>query len=151
MKKTTNSQKNISLAEDFSDKFFPDIWKETDKYVLFTYNKDRDFPNNRTNGIVKFFYSYYDKQNRQFYHFCEETTLPKQQFLIENPVTNALPFILSYAAIEENCLRVFFSKKRLEAIIKDKGLASFPPEQQNKLKSMQNELDDSEVLIMILE
>jgi len=142
---------DISLAEDFSNKFFPDIWKETDKYILFTYNKDRDFPNNRAKGNVKFFYSYYDKKSRQFYHFCEGTTIPEQEFFIENPLPDGLPFILSYVDINDNQLRVFYSKKRLENIIKNKQFSSLSPEIQNKLKTMQSELGESEVLIMILE
>jgi hypothetical protein len=142
---------DISLAEDFSNKFFPDIWKETDKYILFTYNKDRDSPNNRTNRIVKFFYSYYDKKSRQFYHFCEETYTPKQEFLVKNQVSDALPFMLSSVEIAENQLYAFYSKRRLEGIIKNKGFVSLSPEQQNKLKKIQNDLDESEVLIMILD
>ena len=142
---------NIDLADDFSNKIFPDKWVETDKYILFTYNLDRDFPINRTNGIVKFFYSYYDKNSRQFYHFCEGTTIPDQQFLIENSIPDALPFMLSYANIYEKSLAAFYSKNRLKEIIKDKGFASLSSEQQHKLRMMQNELDDSEVLIMILE
>ena len=142
---------DISLAEDFSNKFFPDKWKETDKYVLFTYNKDRDFPNNRAKGNVKFFYSYYDKKSRQLYHFCEGTTIPEEEFFVENSVPDALPFILSYSDISDNQLRVYYSKKRLEEIIKNKGFASLSPEQQSKIKTMQSDLGESEVLIMILE
>ena len=59
--------------------------------------------------------------------------------------------MLSYTEIEDNQLRVVYTKKRLEEISKSKEFASLPAEQQNKLKTMQNELDDSEVLIMILE
>ena len=142
---------DIDLAEDFSNKFFPDKWEETDKYVLFTYNKDRDFPNNRAKGNVKFFYSYYDKKNHQFYHFSEGTTMPDDQFFMENPLPDGLPFILSYVDISDNQLRVFYSKKRLENIIKNKQFASLSPEIQNKLKTIQNELSESEVIIMILE
>ena len=142
----------ISLTfDDFPKKFFPDIWKETDKYILFTYNRNYDSKNNRKNGLVTFFYSYYDKRSQQFYHFCEESVIPKEEFFIENPVPDALPFMISYANIEEKSLWVCYNKRRLEAIIKNKGFASLSPEQQNKLKTLQNELDDSEVLIMILE
>ena len=142
---------DISLAEDFSNKFFPDKWIETDKYVLFTYNKDRDFPNNRAKGNVKFFYSYYDKKSRQLYHFSEGTTIPEEELFIENPLPGSLPFMLSYVDITDNQLRAFYSKKRLEELIKNKEFASLPSEQQNKLKTIQNELGESEVLIMILE
>jgi len=142
---------DISLAEDFSNKFFTNKWKETDKYVLFTYNKDRDTPNNRDKGNVKFFYSYYDKKSHQLYHFCEGTTMPEEEFFVENLVPDALPFILSYPDISENQLRVCYSKRRLEKIIQNKGFASLSPEQQNKIKTIQNDLGESEVLIMILE
>ena len=142
---------DIAFAEDFSDKFFPAIWKETGRYVLFTYNRNYDSPNNRGKGLVKFFYSYFDKQSRQFYHFCEETVIPEQDFLMENPVPDALPFILSSANIEEERLWVCYTKKRLEKIIINKAFASLSSEQQSKLKTLQNELQESEVLIMILE
>ena len=142
---------DIAFAEDFSDKFFPNIWKETGKYVLFTYDRNYDSPNNRRDGLVKFFYSYYDKQSRQFYHFCEGTAIPKQEFFIENPVSDALPFILSSAVIEEERLWVCYTKRRLENIINNKAFASLASEQQSKLKTLQNELHESEVLIMILE
>ena len=142
---------DIVLAGDFSNKFFPNIWKETDKYILFTYNQNYNSPNNRRNGSVQFFYSYYDKKTRHFYHFSEGTSIPSDQFLMENPIPDALPFILSYAEIEDHQLRVFYTKKRLEEITKSKEFAFLSSEQQNKLKTMQNELDDSEVLIMILE
>jgi len=142
---------DIDLADDFSNKFIPDKWKETENYILFTYNKDRDSPNNRTNKVVTFFYSYFDKKSRQFYHFCEETSIPEQEFFMENQVPDALPFILSFVEIEENQLRVYYSKKRLENIIKNKGFASLSSEKQNELRTIQREYDESEVLIMILE
>jgi hypothetical protein len=142
---------DIDMAEDFSGKFFPDIWKETDKYVLFTYNQNYDSYNNREKGLVKFFYAYYDKKSRQFYHFCEETTIPEQEFFMENPIPDALPFMLSYANIDEKTLWVCFSKKRLDDIVKHKEFTSLSLKQQNQLKTIQRELDDSEVLIMILQ
>ena len=129
----------------------PYTWKETNRYILFVYTQNRDTPNNRKDGSVKFFYSYFDKKSRQLYHFSEGTSMPEQEFLIDNQVPDALPFILSYADIGEDHTKVYYSKRRLEDIIKNKGFASLSPEQQNKLKTLQNELGDSEVLIMILE
>jgi hypothetical protein len=142
---------NTYFRGNLSEKLLPDIWKEANQYILFAYTQDRDFPNNRTNGKVKFFYSYYDRKSRQFYHFSEKTSTPPDQFFMENPIPDALPFMLSYADIEDNQLRVVYTKKRLEEISKIKEFASLPAEQQNKLKTLQNELDDNEVLIMILE
>ena len=127
------------------------MWRESNRYVLFVYTQNRNSPNNRRDGTVKFFYTYYDKNNRQFYHFSEETTVPDDELLLENPIPDALPVLLKYADIEDHQLRMVYSKKRLEEIIKNKEFASLPPEQQNKLKAIQTELDDSEVLIMILE
>ena len=142
---------DIALADDFSDKFFADIWRETDRYVLFTYSRNYDSPNNRNKKLVTFFYAYYDKQSRQFYHMCEETSLYKQEFLMDNTVPDALPFILTYANIQEKSLQVIYSKKRLGDIIKNNGFASLPSEQQNKLKTLQSDLADNEVLIMLLQ
>jgi hypothetical protein len=77
--------------------------------------------------------------------------VPPDQFFIENQISDALPFLLSYAEVEDHQLCVFYTKKRLEDLIKNNSFASLPLEQQNKLKTLQNELDDNEVLIMILE
>jgi hypothetical protein len=137
---------------NLTEKLLPFTWKESERYILIVYTQNRDTPNNRRDGSVKFFYSYYDKKNRQLYHFNEDSNAPPDnEFLIENPLPDALPFLLAYTDMEDNQLRVVFSKKRLEEIVKNKRFASLPPEQQNKLKALQNELDDGEVLIMILE
>ena len=142
---------DMELAEDLSDKFFPDIWKETSKYVLMTYNRDFYSKSNVENGIVQYFYSFYDKQSKQFYHFCEPTTIPKKEFLIDNSVPNALPFILSYANVYENGIMVYYSKKRLNDIIQNKDFPSLPPEQQKLLQDSYNDLEENEVLIMYLQ
>jgi len=136
---------------NLSEKLFPNTWKEADQYILFVYNQNRDTPNNRKDGSVQFFYSFYDKKNRQFFHFSEGISIPFDQFFMENSIPDALPFMLSHADIEDNQLRVFYSKKRLEEIRKSKVFASLSPDRQDKLKTLQNDLDDNEVLIMILE
>ena len=140
-----------ALYGDQSKKLRPSSWYENEQYVLFVYTQNRDNQKNRNDGSVKFFYAYYDKKSRQFYHFSEETAIPEDQFFVENPIPDALPFMLSYSEISDNQLRVYYSKRRLEEIIKNKGFASLSPEQQSKIKTMQNDLGESEVLIMILE
>ena len=139
------------LFGDLSEKLIPYKWRETDRYILFIYTQIHKNQNNRGGESVMFFYSYYDKKSRRLYHFSEGTALSDGQFFVENPIPDALPFILSQAEIEDNQLRVVYSKKRLNEISKTRGFASLSLEQRNKLRSMQNELDDSEVLIMILE
>ena len=136
---------------DLSEKLLPSSWKESDRYILFVYTQNRDTPNNRRDGSVQFFYSYYDKNSGQVHHFSEGAAMPDNEFFIENPIPDAVPFILSHADIEDKQLRVCYSKKRLEDLVNHKEFASLPPEQQNKLKTMQNELDDNEIFIMILE
>jgi hypothetical protein len=139
------------FSGDLSEKLLPYKWMESDRYILFVYTQNRDTQNNRSNGRVQFFYSYYDKNSRQFHHFSEGTAIPEDQFLMKNPIPDAIPFILSYSEIEDKQLRVYYSKKRLEEIIKHKEFASLSSEQQNKLKAAHNELEDNEVLIMILD
>jgi len=131
-----------------SEKLFPYKWRETDRYILFIYTLIHD---NKEGGNAQFFYSYFDKKSRQLYHFSEGTTRPDSQFFMENSISGALPFILSYAEIEDHQLRVIYSKKRLDNIIRSRGFSSLPLEQRNKLRTLHHELDDSEVLIMILE
>jgi len=139
------------LNDEQSEKLHPSIWREADSYILFVYTLNRNTPNNRRDGKVMFFYSYYDKSSRQFYHFSEGIATPENQFFMENPIPDALPFILSHAEIEDNQLRVSYNKRRLDEIINNAAFPSLPPEQQNKLKTMRDELEDNEILIMILE
>ena len=139
------------FRENLSEKLLPYTWIEADRYILFVYKQNRDTPYNRQNGLVKFFYSYFDKTNRQLYHITEGATVPENEFLIENPIPDALPFLMSQVDMDKNNLFVCYSKNRLGEIIKNKGFSSLPPEQQNRLRSFQKELDDSEALIMILE
>jgi hypothetical protein len=134
-----------------SEKLLPNKWKETEWYILFTYTQNRNTQINRRDGSVKFFYSYYDKRNRQFHHIAEASAMPDDQFLIKNPIPDSLPFMLSYIDMEDSQFRVFYSKKRLEEIVNHKEFASLSTDQQNMLKMMQNELEDNEILIMILE
>ena len=138
-------------TEEQPDKMRLVLWKETDRYILFSYTQGRNSINNRRNGLVKFFYSYFDKNNRQLYHLNEDTTATKNEILIENSIPNALPFLLSHVNIDNNQLYVCYSKKRLEEITNSKGFSFLPPEQQNRLKSLQKELGDNEVHIMFLE
>ena len=60
----------------------PYTWKEANRYILFVYTQNRDNKINRKDGSVKFFYSYYDKKTRQFYHFSEGMTLPADELFI---------------------------------------------------------------------
>ena len=139
------------LYGNLSEKLLPIIWKESDRYVLFVYTQNRNTQINRNEGSVKFFYSFYDKQNRQLYHFNEGTNIPDDEYFIENHIPDAMPFLLSHADIENNQLRVCYSKKRLETLLKNKGFASLSPEQQQKLQELHTGLEDNEILIMILE
>ena len=135
----------------FRSKMRSGIWFETDRYIFFTYSLGRNTPNNRRNELVKFYYSYFDKNKQQLYHLNEGSDAPENEFIVENLITNGLPFLLSRVTIDTNRLYVSFSKKRLEEIIKHKGFSSLPHEQQNRLKTFQQELDDNEVIIMILQ
>ena len=139
------------LFGDLSEKLIPYKWRETDRYVLFIYTQINKKQNNRNGESVTFFYSYFDKKSRQFYHFSEGTGFSDNQFFMENSIPGALPFILSHAEIGDHQLQVVYSKKRLEDIVKSRRFASLPTEQRNKLRTTLYELDDNEVLIMILE
>jgi len=137
--------------ENLLEKLLPYTWKESDKYILFLYTQNRDSESNRNAGSVKFFYSYFDKESGQLYHFSEGTDIPDDKYLIENSIPGAMPFLLSSADIENNQFRVYYSKKRLDKLIRHKEFASLAPELQQKLQTLRTELEESEVLIMILE
>ena len=140
-----------ALTDEQSEKLYPSTWRESNQYILFVYTLNRNTPNNKRDGSVKFFYSYYDKNSQQFHHFSEGSATSENEFFIENSIPDALPVILSHADIEGNQLRVCYNKRRLEEIINNASFKSLSPEQQNKLKTMQKELDDEEILLMILE
>ena len=140
-----------ALTEEQPDKMRPTFWKESEKYILLVYNQNRNTFNNREQGLVKFFYAFYDRKSRQLFHMNEGVIVEPPEFFIENSIPDALPFILSHASIGKKQLSVVFSKKRMENMMKKKGFASLPAEQREKLKTLQNELADNEVLIMVLQ
>ena len=140
-----------ALTDEQSEKLYPSTWRETDRYILFVYTQNRYTPNNIRDGKVKYFYSYYDKNSWQLHHFSEGSATLEGMFLIANSIPGALPFILSHADMAGNQLRACYNKRRLEDIINNAAFTSLPQGQQNKLKTMQNELEDDEILIMILE
>jgi len=140
-----------ALTDEQPEKMRPSLWKETERFILFNYTQNRNTPNNMERGVVKIFYSYYDKKRRQLYHITDGTTILELGYFIGDPVPDALPFILTQAIPDKDQLNVCYSKKSLEFFFKNKAFASLSSEKQNKLKTLQNDLDDSEVLIMILE
>ena len=139
------------LIEEQRDKLRTDFWKESERYILLAYKQNYAVEDEITQGKIKFFYAFYDKKSRQLFHFNEGVNAAPREFFIDSSIPDALPFILWHADIGEKQLSVVFSKKRLENMMKKKGFANLPAEQRDKLKTLQNELADNEVLIMVLQ
>jgi hypothetical protein len=138
-----------ALYGNKAGKLIPYTWLEAKDFVLITYTENYDCPNNRNNGSVKFYYSYYDKKDGRLYQ------LPSggfpEEYLIKNSIEGAIPVIGDLAKTDSKSLSVAYTKAQLGNIIKSKNFKSLSQEQQSNLQSQYDGLSQQEMLVMILE
>ncbi len=121
---------------------------ETDDFLFIIHAENNDVPHNRDNGLVKFFYSYYDKHEKT--RCSIPSTLFPEVFTLKNSVPNTIPLLVNNAAVYEGKLYTAYTKIQLKEIIDSSDFSSFPMNQQEKLKELYGSLSDYELLIMIL-
>lgn len=141
---------NTGLKGDKADKFIPYKWVETPSFIFFTYTKNYDCLNTRNNGTITFFYSWYDKVNKQLYHIPSEGVFP-EEMLIPNPLPDGIPFSSDLITCQDNKLVLFYTRKRLEDIMKFKTFNSLPEAQQAKTKALYNGMTNQQMIVMVIE
>ena len=170
------SDVHTALTGDKSEKLIPIDWFETEKFIIIVHSKNFDSPNNRRDNLVKFFYSYYDKLNKQLYRIPYEG-IPESLF-ISNDLNNGIPFLFDNVSINPNFivssfkkgeryqhpyfllnkslttgskLYTGYTKTLLDKVMKRQSFSSLPDIQQKKTLAMYEEMTDNELLVMILE
>ncbi|MDR2956196.1 MAG: DUF4933 domain-containing protein [Prevotella sp.] len=139
----------IALYGDKSEKMVPYTWIETSDFVFVMHTKDYDCPSNRESGAVVFNYTYYDKASKKLYNIPSHK-LP-EEYLISNSIEGGIPLIGNNIKANGKLLYIGYTKYQLESIINQKDFSSLTQEQQEKIKSLDNDLGDGEMLVMILE
>lgn len=130
-------------------KLIPYTWLEAKDFIFITYTENYDCPNNRNNGSVKFFYTYYDKKSGNLYQL-PANGFPEDQ-LINNSIDGAIPVVGNIAKTDNKSLSIAYTKAQLGKIINGKNFKSLPQQQQDNLQQQFDNLSDQEMLIMILE
>lgn len=137
------------LYGDKAGKLFVKKLLETDDFLYIIFTENYDCPNNRNNKTVKFSYMYYDKKERKSYQI-KSNSFPEDQ-IMNNNIKDALPVSVGNISIGDNFLYSSFTRRRLEGLINSSAFKDFSDEQQNKIKSLHENTEDDEMLIMILE
>ncbi len=138
-----------ALKGDKKGKIFIERLLETDDFLFVVHTENYDCPNNRKSGAVKFFYSYYEKKSGKYY------SIPRAEFpevfTLENSIEGTIPLILSNASVYNNKLYSSYTKIQLKEIMDSKTFTTLPTAQQEKLKTLYDEMDEYKLLIMVLE
>ncbi|MDR2956195.1 MAG: DUF4933 domain-containing protein [Prevotella sp.] len=137
------------LSGDKSNKLIPYSWTETTDFVFIIYTKDYDCLNNRNSGSVIFNYAYYDKASGKLYNIPSHKF--PEEYLINNSIEGGIPLIGNNIRANGKLLYIGYTKYQLESVIKQKDFASLSQAQQDKLKSLNENLQANEMLVMILE
>jgi|AGTN01.3.fsa_nt_gi hypothetical protein len=137
-----------ALQGNKEGKIFINNLLETDDFLFIIHTENYDCPNNRNNGSVKFFYSYFDKNEKKRYAI--PGTLFPEVFTLKNSIPNTIPLLVNNAKAYGNKLYAAYTKIQLKEIIASKDFSSFPEIQQEKINELYNELSDYGLLIMIL-
>ena len=138
-----------ALYGDKAGKLIPNRWLEADKFAFIVHTENNDVPNNRTNNLVKFFYSYYDKKEGKLYRI--PTDVYPSDFIFSNDIKDGMPISTYQIQVYGDKLYSGYTKAQLEDMTKNKSFSSLSSEQQGKVKSWLTDLADGEMLIMILE
>jgi hypothetical protein len=140
---------NTALFGDKSDRLIPNEWIETDRFVFIIHTENYDCPNNRNNNSVKFFYSYYDKNDGKLYRI-PFNGLPNG-FILSNEIDGGMPVLFGNMQVYGGIIYTRYTKSLLDAILKHKNFSSLPVAQQEKTRAMYDDLQEDEMLVMILE
>lgn len=141
---------NTGMKGDKTDKLIPYKWVETPAFIFFTYSKNYDCPNTRNSGTITFFYSWYDKKNKQLNHISSDGVFP-EEMLIPNPIPDGIPFSSDLITCQDNKLVISYTRKRLEDMMNFKTFKSLPEAQQAKTKALYNSMNNQQMVVMIIE
>lgn len=135
------------LIGDKTGKLIPSKWIEIPSGILFSYTENYDCPNTRDRGIVKYFYCYYDKGQKQLYRLPAEQLYP-EEFLVNLPSEKALPFTWEQMTSQNGKIVVIYTRSSLEAISKLQAFSSLPEAKQKQVKDLLSRMNDRQMYVM---
>jgi hypothetical protein len=138
-----------ALYGDKAGKLIPYKWLEAKDFIIFVYTENYDCPNCRKNETVKFFYSCYDKKNRQLYQIPEKSY--PEDYWIKNSLEKGIPFTTERLQIHHELAYACYSKVQMEGMMKNKQFSSIPVAQQEQIRTLSDGMSEDELLLMILE
>jgi len=131
------------------DRHLPNKFIEAKDFVFIANTEDMDIPYTRNNGLVKYFYYFYDKNKKALYKIPVQ--IFPEEYWISNSVNDGIPLCLNLIKADEKAMYTAYTKSRLESLMKHKDFSSFSQVQQDKVKSLYDSLGADELLVMILE
>jgi hypothetical protein len=138
-----------ALYGDKTGKLIPYLWKENNRLIVFVYTENYDCPRCRESQTVHFYYAFYDKQEKRLYHI--PVNVFPEDYWISSSIENAIPFTSENMQFQLSALYVSYTKAQLGKMLKHKNFSAIPAIRQTKMKELHDELDDSELVVMILE
>lgn len=138
-----------ALRGNKAGKYFIDNIKESPAFLYIVYTSDYDCPNNRNNGSVKFHYSLYDKKEKKLYQISEN--IFPEDFVVKNGISDGIPVDLSQLKAYKNKMYLSYTKSQLKQIIESKQFTKYPSLQQQKVKSLHDQLPEGGLLVAIFE
>jgi hypothetical protein len=130
-------------------KLIPNKFLETKDFVLIANTEDMDIPYTRNNNLVKYFYYFYDKNTKILYRIPVQVF--PEEYWLDNSVAGGIPLYYNTVKSDEKAMYASYTKSKLAAMMQHKNFSSFSQAQQDKIKSLHDELGTDELLVMILE
>ena len=131
-------------------KFLINKWVETSENIFIRYTENRISIHNIKDKKVKFFYAYYNKATKKFFHFLVDPL--NYIFKIENDIDGGLPIWPGTLTYEEKLYKSFEGWE-LKRHVKSKQFRQsvVPQEKKEKLLRLAEVVGDAETIVMIIE
>lgn len=138
------------LTGDKSQTYIAAKWLDTDKFILFTYSRNYDCPNTRNNKTVTYQYALYDKKEKQLFKLPADGIYP-DEYLLPVPLTGGIPVVLEDVSYQDDKLVTSYTKRKLQEMQKLTSFSKLPADQKERIRNMEQSLDETEMIVMILE
>ena len=138
-----------ALYGDASGRWILNTWHENRDFIYMVFTEDVDNQINRKSNKVKFNYAYFDKKEQQIYGLNYKGY--PEELILSNNVKNGIPVYACRLKAYMDKLYAGYTKSQLKSMMELDGFSKFPADQQKRITSFYNELDDNEMILMILE
>lgn len=138
-----------ALLGDKTGKYFIYTIKETKDFLYILHTSNYDCPNNRNNGSVKFFHMIYEKKNKKLYQIADNVF--PEDLIVKNSIQDGIPVNLYKLKTFDKKMYMSYTKSQLKKMIDSKEFAKHDQGQQEKIKSLYENLAEGGLLVSIFE